>query len=458
MEFSSLDISPKIKKGLTRSGLVTMTEIQSRVIPVALEGQDVIGSSQTGTGKTLAFIVPMLQRLVDLRWGAEDRLGGIVLTPTRELALQIFDVLNDAGRYTGLSAGLVMGGLETENEAGRMAGMNILVCTPGRLLQHLQENSCLDTRNVQMVVLDEADKMVEMGFKEDIVDILGYVPERRQVLLFSATPKASTTRILRLPDPRIISVYREEGFPQGLRQYFYMTGIEDKVGRLYMFLEENGKKKGIVFFSTCKEVKFHHLLLTKLKSSARIFCLSGGMTQRQRIDVFKRFVLERSGMLFCTDLGSRGLDFPQVDVVLQYDCPCNVETYVHRVGRTARNSECGESYVYLVHGEEGLLVDIQKKRWTVGDQGGENREESCRDILDGILEGPGVQVRNVDRRVRGLVRTNKELSEYCRKYLQTYEKFLTFSSKRYSSRTIEKVEVLYKYFGVVPDRRDRDDP
>ncbi|KMV65321.1 ATP-dependent RNA helicase [Encephalitozoon cuniculi EcunIII-L] len=447
MKFEDLKIDQRIEKGLRENGFVSMKEVQQKVIPMALEGHDIIGSSQTGTGKTLAFLVPTLQRLVSLGWGGGDGLGCLVITPTRELALQIFDVLSRIAKYTVLSTGLIMGGLEAEDEPLKVNQMNILVCTPGRLLQHLQENPYLSTANVQILILDEADKMIEMGFKEVLEDILEYIPQKKQTLLFSATPKASTARILKLEDPRIISIYKEEGFPSQLRQYFYMMRTGDKINYLHTFIGSNPEVKGIVFFSTCKEVKFHCLLFERLKLRNRIFCLSGGMSQKQRIDVFKRFVKEKNGILFCTDLGSRGLDFPKVDVVIQYDCPCNVETYVHRVGRTARNSERGESYVYLVHGEEKLLTDIQKKGWIKKQEGMEDKG-----ISEEITEGPGVQIRCINNMVKRLVRSSKELNEYCRKYLVTYEKFLTFSSKRYSEGVIRKIPALYEHFGVSRDQ------
>lgn len=450
MKFSGLSIDQRIEKGLSESGFITMKEIQQQVIPVALEGNDIIGSSPTGTGKTLAFLIPILQRLTDLQWRGEDGLGCLIVTPTRELALQIFDVLTRVGKYTTLNAGLIMGGVEAENESLKISSMSILICTPGRFLQHLQENPCLKTENIQMLVLDEADKMIEMGFKEILEDILEYIPSKKQTLLFSATPKASTARILKLEDPKIISIYKEEGFPSQLHQYFYMMRIEDKINYLHTFIRSNPEVKGIVFFSTCKEVKFHHLLFERLKLRNRVFCLSGGISQRQRIDTFKRFVKEKNGILFCTDLGSRGLDFPKVDVVIQYDCPCNIETYVHRVGRTARNNESGESYVYLVYGEERLLGDIQKKGW-IRSQETKDKKAEDKGISEEIQEGPKIQIKYVDKMVKGLVKSNKELNEYCKKYLVTYEKFLGFSSKRYSESILRKIPSLYEYFGISKD-------
>ena len=172
----------------------------------------------------------------------------------------------------------------------------------------------------------------------------------------------------------------------------------------------------------------------------------------QRVNTFKRFSKEKSGVLLCTDLASRGLDFPKVDIVIQYDCPCNIETYVHRVGRTARNNEEGESHLYLVHGEEGLLCDIQKKKWTMRElrNGGSDGTTPLE-----IVDGPRVQVRNIDRKVKALIRSNKELKEYGKKYLQTYEKFLMFSSRKYSENTIKKVGVLYDYFGIAREERNK---
>jgi ATP-dependent RNA helicase DDX10/DBP4 len=439
MKFQDLRIDRKILRALRECGYGEMTEIQSRAVPLALEGRDIIGASETGSGKTLAFVVPMLQRLIDLRWSRNDGLGALVLTPTRELALQIFEVLEAVGRHTGFSAGLVMGGIEARDEEARISAVNVVISTPGRLLKHLQENPSFESRGTQVLILDEADKMVEMGFKEDILDILGYLPDEKQTLLFSATPRASVTRILRLEDPEVISIYQEDGFPTKLRQHYYLMDIREKANYLYSFIKQNRESKGVVFFSTCKEVKFIHLLFSKLNPGPRLFCLNGGMSQRTRIDTFKRFVGERTGFLFCTDLGSRGLDFPKVDVVVQYDCPCNVETYVHRVGRTARNNAEGTSYLYLVHGEEGILSDIQKKRW-IGD--------ANASIPSSISEGPVAVLKNVDRRAMAIIKSNKEAGELAQKYLKTLAKFLEFSSRKYSSRTVAKIEALYEHFGI----------
>ncbi|KAH9411378.1 DEAD/DEAH box helicase [Ordospora pajunii] len=454
MEFSSLTIDNSIKKGLREHGFVGMTEIQQKIIPVGLEGSDVIGSSQTGSGKTLAFVVPMLHRLKELRWNTQDGLGCLVVTPTRELALQIFDVLSKVGKHAGFSMGLIMGGMEVESEPEKVCGVNILVCTPGRLIQHLQENTHMSTGNVQILVLDEADKMIEMGFRESLVSILGHLPRKKQVMLFSATPKASVARILELDDPKIVCVYREEGFPSRLQQYFYMMRIKDKVNNLYAFLKKNADIKAVVFFSTCKEVKFHHLLFGRLKVRSKIFCLSGGMTQKQRIEVFTRFVNEKNGYLFCTDLGSRGLDFPNVDAVLQYDCPCNIETYVHRVGRTARNNNEGKSYLYLVHGEERILSDIQKRGWVQKDKDSESKGKSTA-MLDDISEGPRMEVNPIDRNVQGIIKHSAEISEYCKKYLVTYERFISMSSRKYSDCVIQKMPSLYSYFGIERDAKHK---
>jgi ATP-dependent RNA helicase DDX10/DBP4 len=443
MKFGELKIDRRILKALKECRYEEMTEIQSRAIPPALHGSDVIGASETGSGKTLAFIIPVLQKLVDLRWSGADGLGALVLTPTRELALQIFEVLKAVGRYTNFSAGLVMGGMEAENEDTKIAMMNIVVSTPGRLLKHLQEGPSFQGGTAQVLVLDEADKMLEMGFKEDLHDILGHLPDEKQTLLFSATPKASVARILKLKDPEIVCIYQEEGFPVKLRQYYHMMDIREKIGHLYSFIRQNKDSKGVVFFSTCKEVKFVHLLFSKLSPGPRLFCLNGGMSQRLRIETFKKFVSERCGFLFCTDLGARGLDFPSVDVVVQYDCPCNVETYVHRVGRTARNKKEGSSYLYLVYGEEAILADIQKRKWTGNEKAGST-------TLD-ITEGTKISSENVDRRAMAIIRSCREVKELALKYLKTFSRFLEFSSKKYSSKTIPKVDTLYEHFGVTKD-------
>lgn len=358
-------LSSKTKEGLRKGNLTVPTDIQAAAIPHALAGRDILGAAKTGSGKTLAFIVPVLEKLFAESWDLEDGLGAIIISPTRELALQIFEVLRIAGRKHSFSAGLVTGGKkEFEGEQERIVKMNILVATPGRLLQHLEQTPGFDASRIQILVLDEADRILDMGFKTQLDSILEYLPQERQTLLFSATQTKSVKDLARLSlkDPEYIAVHAEhaEATPKQLQQNYIVCPLQDKLDVLFSFIKSHLKSKIIVFMSTCSQVRFVFECFSGMQPGIPLIALHGKIKQEKRTMVFMDFARRKSACLFATDIAARGLDFPNVDWVFQLDAPEDSAMYIHRVGRTARYQSGGRALMALLPTEERAVVDHLK--------------------------------------------------------------------------------------------------
>ncbi|EGG18827.1 putative RNA helicase [Cavenderia fasciculata] len=364
-KFNQLPISKLTMKGLDEKKYIDMTDIQRSSIPHSLCGRDILGAAKTGSGKTLAFIVPMLELLYRNSWNIEDGVGAIILSPTRELAIQIFDVLRDAGKYHSFSAGLIIGGKNVDNEKKKINEMNILIATPGRLLQHMDETEGFRCNNLQMLILDEADRILDFGFTKTLNSIVQNLPSSRQTLLFSATQTKSVKDLARLSlrEPEYVSVYDRDlmSTPANLTQTVMFSTLEDKINLLYSFLHSHLTKKTIVFLTTCKQVRFIYETFYLINPGCRLFQLHGKMKQTSRLDVFQQFCDEKMGTLFATDVAARGLDFPTVDWVIQMDCPDDIATYIHRVGRTARNNTEGNSLTVLLPTEKPFIKLMEKQ-------------------------------------------------------------------------------------------------
>eukprot|EP00884_Botryococcus_braunii_P007371 jgi/Botrbrau1/16635/Bobra.0068s0054.1 len=364
-KFADLPISQYTKDALREASFEVLTAVQRAAIPHALAGRDVLGAAKTGSGKTLAFLVPVLEKLYRLKWNPLDGLGALIIAPTRELAAQIFGELRKVVKYHDLSAGLLIGGKDVKEEKDRINRLNILVTTPGRLLQHMDETPGFDASQLQILVLDEADRCLDSGFAQTFNDILENLPRSRQVLLFSATQTKKVNdlkRRLHLDAPEYISVHAEATAPTPLKlQQFYMRcALPEKLDLLYSFIRSHLKAKTLVFLSTCKQVKFVYEAFCKLRPGVSLRHIHGKMKQFKRMGIFYDFNQAKEGMvLFATDLAARGLDFPAVDWVVQVDCPENVATYIHRVGRTARLYSGGNSVLMLLPSEEeGMLAAL----------------------------------------------------------------------------------------------------
>ncbi|CAE8697695.1 unnamed protein product [Polarella glacialis] len=357
--FKDLPLSKRTSAGLEASGFTKMTQIQRGAIPHALCGRDILGEARTGSGKTLAFLVPLMDCLFRNRWTQMDGLGALVVSPTRELAYQIFQVLSNVGAEHELSAGCIVGGRSLEEEQGAVASMSVLVATPGRLLQHLDESPGFDASALKMLVIDEADRIMDFGFQESMHNILEHLPKERQTLLFSATLHSSVARLSRaaLRSPEVVSVHREgkSRTPDKLKQIYMSVPLDKKVDLLFSFLRSHSQKKIIVFVSTCKQVRFFYEAFKKLKPGPAVLELHGRQSLTKRLVVFNDFTeRERAAALFCTDIAARGVDFPAVDWVVQMDCPDSVDSYIHRVGRTARYQSSGNSALFLLPSENAF--------------------------------------------------------------------------------------------------------
>ncbi|XP_067889816.1 probable ATP-dependent RNA helicase DDX10 [Heterodontus francisci] len=367
IRFSDFPLSKKTVKGLLEAQYRMATEIQKQTIGLALQGKDVLGAAKTGSGKTLAFLIPVLECLYRQQWTSEDGLGVLIISPTRELAYQTFEVLRKVGKNHEFSAGLVIGGKDLKVESERIHHTNIIICTPGRLLQHMDETTYFHASDLQMLVLDEADRILDMGFSETMNAIVENLPKKRQTLLFSATQTKSVKDLARLSlkDPEYVWVHENAKFstPGTLEQNYVVCELHQKINMLYSFVKNHLNKKIIVFFSSCKEVQYLFRVFCRLRPGVPILALYGKQQQMKRVEVYNEFCRKKAAVLFATDIAARGLDFPAVSWVLQLDCPEDANTYIHRAGRTARYKEDGEALLVLLPSEEKAMVkQLEEKK------------------------------------------------------------------------------------------------
>ncbi|ESO03291.1 hypothetical protein HELRODRAFT_140303, partial [Helobdella robusta] len=360
-KFRDFPLTEKTQKGcLELCKYKVPTVIQSKSLIPSLKGEDILGAAKTGSGKTLAFIIPILEKLFKLKWSSIDGVGALVLTPTRELAYQIFEVLRKVGKYHDFSAGLVIGGKEMNKESEFINNTNIIISTPGRLLHHMDQTPGFSVDNLQILVLDEADRMLDMGFQQDLNCILQNLPAHKQTLLYSATQTRSVKDLARLNMTNWVLLSDFElanhSTPDQLTQRYVVCDIAEKLNFLWSFIRTHPSKKILVFLSTCKQVRFVFELFSRVDPELPVLCLHGSMPQMKRLSVYQTFISKSSVVLLSTDLASRGLDFPSVDWVVQCDCPEDVSTYIHRVGRTARYEKDGRALLMLLPSEENEMV------------------------------------------------------------------------------------------------------
>jgi len=386
-KFTELNLSEKTMKGIQDMGFETMTEIQQRTIPPLLAGRDVLGAAKTGSGKTLSFLIPAVEMLTALRFkprnGKSDLnlslsenclliictgTGVLVVSPTRELALQIFGVARELMAHHSQTYGIVIGGANRRAEAEKLAkGVNLLIATPGRLLDHLQNTQGFVFKNLKTLVIDEADRILEVGFEDEMRQIVKILPtEERQTMLFSATQTTKVEDLARIslrPGPLYINVdhRKEHSTVEGLEQGYVICEADKRFLLLFSFLKRNLKKKIIVFFSSCNCVKYHAELLNYI--DLPVLELHGKQKQQKRTNTFFEFCNATQGTLICTDVAARGLDIPAVDWIIQFDPPDDPRDYIHRVGRTARGANGkGRSLMFLQPSEVGFLKHLKDAR------------------------------------------------------------------------------------------------
>jgi ATP-dependent RNA helicase DDX10/DBP4 len=361
--FASLPISQTTLQGLTAHNFEHATAIQHACIPHALAGRDILGAAKTGSGKTLAFCVPVFEKLYRERYSPSDGCAAIILSPTRELAVQIFSVVQKVGAHHALTAGLLVGGKkEFQLEQRHVGRTNLLVATPGRLLQHLEQTPDLDVSNLEVLVLDEADRILDLGFRGQVMRILEYLPTERQTMLFSATQtrKVSDLAALSLRQPEYLGVHDDEkqSTPDTLQQSLIVVPLEHKLNAVYSFVKSHLKCKSIIFLASCSQVRHAWELFCALQPGIPIMALHGKLAQEKRTQIYFDFIQRPHAVLFATDVASRGLDFPQVDWVVQMDAPEDKDMYIHRVGRTARYKARGKALLMVTPSEEAGMMSL----------------------------------------------------------------------------------------------------
>lgn len=353
--FSEFNLPLQLRSSLEKMGYKTPTPIQSKAIPVALEGSDVIGSAQTGTGKTAAFAVPLISKLIH-----EPNSLGLVLTPTRELAMQVIQLIHELlGKKSELSSVLLIGGESIVNQLNRLKKKpRIIVGTPGRVNDHIKRGS-LKLNNLSMLVLDETDRMLDMGFGIQIDDIVQHIPKKRQTLMFSATMPTEIVRLSNkyLVDPVRISMDVQNTLPTNLEHQILPVKQDEKYEIL---LRELDKRKGsvIVFVKTKRDVD-------KLSQELKLLTYSvdkihGDLKQSHRDRVIKSFRSQKCNILIATDVAARGLDIPHIEHVINYDLPQCPEDYIHRIGRTARAGAKGNALCLVSSEDYRKWKDISK--------------------------------------------------------------------------------------------------
>ncbi|MBU1348989.1 DEAD/DEAH box helicase [Patescibacteria group bacterium] len=334
--FYGLGIAPKLLEIIWKLGFSTPTPIQQKAIPIAVEGKDLVGVAQTGTGKTLAFGVPLIQRL------AQTKGRGLVVLPTRELALQADEVFQDLGKPIGLRTAVLIGGASMHLQLQALKRKpHVIIVTPGRLIDHLEQRT-VDLRDVRILVLDEADRMLDMGFAPQIKRILQHVPADRQTMLFSATMPAEIMQLAStyMKLPVRIEIARSGTTAENVTQELYVVNKEDKLRLLDRILKE--RRGSVLVFTRTKHgaTKVARAVRQMGHSSAEIHSNRSLAQRREALDGFKN---GKYRVLIATDIAARGIDVKGIELVVNFDLPSQAEDYVHRIGRTARAGESGHA-------------------------------------------------------------------------------------------------------------------
>lgn len=411
--FEDVGLSEPTLKAIREMGFEKMTPVQAKTIPPLLAGRDVLGAAKTGSGKTLAFLLPAIEMLYLLRFKPRNGTGVIVVLPTRELALQIFGVARELMAHHSQLFGIVIGGANRRQEAEKLAkGVNLLIATPGRLLDHLQNTPGFVFKNLKALVIDEADRILEIGFEDEMRQIIKILPkDERQLMLFSATQTTKVEDLARIslrPGPLYINVVPESEVltADGLEQGYVVCDSDKRFLLLFSFLKRHPKKKIIVFLSLCNCVKYFGELLNYI--DVPVLDLHGKQKQQKRTNTFFEFCNAKLGILICTDVAARGLDIPAVDWIIQFDPPDDPRDYIHRVGRTARGTQGkGKSLMFLLPLELGFLRYLKAANVPLNE-----------------YEFPANKIANVQLQLTKLIKLNYWLHQLAkdgyRSYLQAY--------------------------------------
>lgn len=361
MTFKELNLSQEILKALDDTGYTSPTPIQARAIPVVLEGKDVLGCAQTGTGKTAAFVIPMLEQIA-LRKKSEGnrKVRGLIVTPTRELAIQIGENFREYGKYTNMNCTVVFGGVKQGKQTSSLKnGVDVIVATPGRLLDLMQQGF-ISLKDIEHFVLDEADRMLDMGFIHDVKKILEKLPKKRQSLFFSATMEKEVIKLSNqiLDQPIEIAVTPKSSTAEIINQSIYFVDKGNKSKLLLHILEDSSLTSVLIFTRTKHGAdKLVRILNKNNISSAAIH---GNKSQNARQKALGQFKDHKIRVLVATDIAARGIDIDELAYVINYELPNVAESYVHRIGRTGRAGAEGTAIAFCDATEKPYLKDIEK--------------------------------------------------------------------------------------------------
>jgi ATP-dependent RNA helicase RhlE len=360
MPFKSLGLSDPLVQGILATGYIAPTEIQSQAIPTAIGGRDIIGCAQTGTGKTAAFVLPILNRLCHEHATKRKAIKALILTPTRELALQIEQAIIGYGRFLHFHTLAVYGGVSIEAQLSTLRrGVDIIVATPGRLLDHMYRRS-INLGAVEVLVIDEADRMFDMGFINDVRKIITAVPKERQTLLFSATmpPEVRELAAGVQKHPKMIQIGEQRNPIETITQHIYPVQKEHKM-ELLLHMLQDGQMYSVLVFSRTKhgaDKISHRLERAGIKSVA----IHSNRTQGQRVRALDGFRSGKFQVMVATDIAARGIDVEGISHVINFDVPVFAEDYIHRIGRTGRAEATGDAITFVSHDEAKYLRQIER--------------------------------------------------------------------------------------------------
>ncbi len=388
MSFDSLGLSVELLRAINDQGYSQPTPVQSQSIPVILEGRDILAGAQTGTGKTAGFTLPMLQRLSQMQTnGSRRKIRALVLTPTRELAAQVGESVKTYSRYLPLESAIVFGGVKINPQIQKLRnGVDILVATPGRLLDHISQKT-IDLSSIQILVLDEADRMLDMGFIRDIRKILALLPEQRQNLLFSATFSNDIKQLANklLTKPALIEVARQNSASERVSQLIHPVDKKRKRELLSFMIGSENWHQVLVFTRTKHGA--NRLAEQLSKDGITAAAIHGNKSQGARTRALSNFKQNTIRVLVATDIAARGLDIDQLPHVINYELPNVPEDYVHRIGRTGRAGNKGEARSLVCVDEHKLLKDIERLL----------KRDIPRDMIPGYEPDPSIKAEPIQK-------------------------------------------------------------
>ena len=362
--FATLPLDDMLQRAVADQGYTQMTPIQAKAIPIVLAGRDVMGAAQTGTGKTAAFSLPLLQKMLRHQNAsaspARHPVRALVLAPTRELADQVANNVKAYAKHSQLRVACVFGGIDMNPQTEELRrGVEVLIATPGRLLDHIQAKNCVLSQ-VEYVVLDEADRMLDIGFLPDLQRILSYLPKQRQTLLFSATFSPEIKKLAQsyLQDPILVEVARPNATATNVEQRFYAVEDDDKRRAVRHLLRERSIGQAIVFVNS--KLGAARLARAFERDGLRTAALHGDKSQDERLKALEAFKRAEVDLLVATDVAARGLDIADLPAVFNFDIPFNAEDYVHRIGRTGRAGASGLAISFVSRSDQRLVSEIEK--------------------------------------------------------------------------------------------------